>query len=59
MHSSNVSVDMIHKNKSYTHSKKGKSMLLSFPLIFNYSVRSLYSHTKSYNNAVMQCHADA
>ena len=29
-----------------------------FSLILNYSVRSLYSHTNSYNNAVTQCHVD-
>ena len=33
-------------------------MLLFFSLILNYSVRSLYSHTNSYNNAVTQCHVD-
>ena len=26
--------------------------------ILNYSVRSLYSHTNSYDNAVTQCHVD-
>ena len=26
--------------------------------ILNYSVRSLYSHTNSYNNTVTQCHVD-
>ena len=31
---------------------------LIFPLIMNYSVWSLYSHTNSYNNAVTQCHVD-
>ena len=36
--------------------RKGKSILLSFPLILNYSVRSLYSHTNSYSNAVTQCY---
>ena len=29
-----------------------------FPLILNYSVRSLYSHTNSYNDAVTLCHVD-
>ena len=29
-----------------------------FPLILNYSVRSLYPHTNSYNNAVTRCHID-
>ena len=37
---------------------KGKSILLFFPLILNYSVRSLYSFTNSYNNAITQCHVD-
>ena len=35
-----------------------KLILLFFPVILNYSVRSLYSHTNSYNNAVTQCHVD-
>ena len=30
--------------------RKEKSILLFFPLILNYSVRSIYSHTNSYNN---------
>ena len=34
-------------------------MLLFFPLILNYSVRSLYSHSNSYNDAAKQCHVDA
>ena len=29
-----------------------------FPLILNYSVRSLYSHTNSYDNDVTQLHVD-
>ena len=29
-----------------------------FPLILNYSVRSLYSHTNSYNNAVTSAMSD-
>ena len=33
-------------------------MLCLIPLILNYSVRSLYSHTNSYNNAVTQCYVD-
>ena len=33
-------------------------LLLSFLLILNFSVRSLYSHTNSYGNAVTQCHVD-
>ena len=38
--------------------RKGKSVLVYFPLILNYSVRSIYSHTNSYNNAITQCHVD-
>ena len=38
--------------------RKGKSILLFFPLILNYSVRSIYYHTNSYNNAITQCHVD-
>ena len=29
-----------------------------FPLSLKYFVRSLYSHTNSYNNAITQCHVD-
>ena len=41
--------------------RKGKSILLFFPLILNYSVGSrdrCISHTNSYNNAITQCHVD-
>ena len=34
------------------------SAIIIFPLNLNYSIRSLYSHTNSYNNAVTQCHVD-
>ena len=46
-----------NENTSYTHDKKGESMLLFSPYL-NYFVRSLYSHTNSYDNAVRQCHVD-
>ena len=43
----------------YIHiTRKGKSILLFFPLILNYYIRSLYSQTNSYDNAVTQCHVD-
>ena len=38
--------------------RKGKSILIIFSLIVNYSVRSIYSHTNSHNNAVTQYHFD-
>ena len=46
-----------YKHKLYTHSKRYVDVIV-FPLILNYSVRSLYSHTNSYDNAVTQCHVD-
>ena len=42
------------KRKLYTQQEK----VSRFSLILNYSVRSLYFHTGSYNNAVTQCHVD-
>ena len=35
--------------------RKGKSILLYYPLILNYRC---ISHTNSYNNAITQCHVD-
>ena len=42
-----------HKNTCYTYNKKGKPITFYyFPLILNYSVRSLYFHTNSYSNVM-------
>ena len=48
-----------YKNTSYTHKRTRKSILLFFPTFWTIFLRSLYSHTNSYINTVMQCHADS
>ena len=48
-----------YKSNLYTQQEKVSLFYYFFPLTLNYSVRSLYSHTISYNNAVTQCHVDS
>ena len=46
------------KQKLYTQQDK-VSRFYFFPLILDYFVRSIYSHTNSYNNAITRCHVDS